>query len=190
FGSACAGYVCDRFGRRRAIIGSVLLFGIATASIGLSQNLLMLAALRFTAGLGIGGALPSASAITAELTPVKRRTLVITATLICVPLGGMVAGLFAGYVLSSFGWRSLFFIGGAMPAVFSAILFLLLPESPRFLVRRPARWPELARLLWRMSRAGADGTAFTDVAQQRLGRREGVSARFQPDRLPRTLAPL
>jgi len=187
-GAACAGYVCDRFGRRRAIIGSVLLFGVATACIGLSQNLAMIAAFRFLAGLGIGGALPSASAFTAEVTSAKRRTLAITATIVCVPLGGMVAGLYAGYVLAHFDWRTLFFIGGAMPAAFSAILFLSLPESPRFLVRRPARWPELAQLLRRMSRAADDDAVFSDVAEQRLERREGWAALFESDRIRDTLA--
>src|SRR5262245_62652531 len=38
-GAAVSGYVSDRFGRRSAIIGSVLLFGFATSSIGLAQNL-------------------------------------------------------------------------------------------------------------------------------------------------------
>src|SRR5689334_4874021 len=71
FGSALAGYVCDRFGRRIAIIGSVLLFGVATSCIGFAENLASIALFRFLAGLGIGGALPSASTIAAELTPMK-----------------------------------------------------------------------------------------------------------------------
>ena len=140
FGSALAGYVCDRFGRRPAIIGSVLLFGLATSCIGFSQNLASIALFRFLAGLGIGGALPSSSTIAAELTPVKRRTLAISATIVCVPLGGMLAGLYAGYILPAFDWRTLFWLGGAFPAVLSIVLMTLLPESPRFLVRRQERW--------------------------------------------------
>ena len=188
FGSALAGYVCDRFGRRPAIIGSVLLFGVATSCIGFSENLASIATFRFLAGLGIGGALPSASTISAELTPARRRTLAITATIVCVPLGGMLAGLYAGYILPQFGWRVLFWMGGALPAVLSIVLIALLPESPRFLVRWPQRWNELRRLLGRMSRPVDDGAVFIDAAEQKLERRAGVRALFQADRVRDTLA--
>jgi AAHS family 4-hydroxybenzoate transporter-like MFS transporter len=188
FGSALAGYVCDRFGRRPAIIGSVLLFGLATSCIGFSENLASIAAFRFLAGLGIGGALPSSSTISAELTPARRRTLAITATIVCVPLGGMLAGLYAGYILPQFGWRVLFWMGGALPAVLSIVLIALLPESPRFLVRWPRRWDELRGLLKRMARPVDDGTVFIDAAEQKLERRAGLRALFQADRVRDTLA--
>jgi AAHS family 4-hydroxybenzoate transporter-like MFS transporter len=188
FGSALAGYVCDRFGRRPAIIGSVLLFGLATTCIGFSQNLLSIAVFRFLAGLGIGGALPSSSTIAAELTPAKRRTLAITATIVCVPLGGMLAGLYAGYILPAFGWRMLFWLGGSLPVVLSIVLMVRLPESPRFLVRRRERWSELRFLLRRMSRPVDDGAAFIDAAEQKLEHRAGLSALFQADRVRDTLA--
>jgi AAHS family 4-hydroxybenzoate transporter-like MFS transporter len=188
FGSAIAGYVCDRFGRRPAIIGSVLLFGIATSCIGFSENLASIAAFRFLAGLGIGGALPSASTIAAELTPGRRRTLAITATIVCVPLGGMLAGLYAGYILPLLGWRVLFWLGGALPAMLSLVLIARLPESPRFLVRRQERWRDLRRLLKRMGRPTADGVMFTDAVEQQLERKAGLSALFQADRVRDTLA--
>ena len=188
FGSALAGYVCDRFGRRPAIIGSVLLFGLATSCIGFSENLAMIALFRFLAGLGIGGALPSASTIAAELTPMKRRTLAISATIVCVPMGGMLAGLYAGYILPAFGWRVLFFAGGALPAVLSIVLMMVLPESPRFLVRREERWGELRRLLGRMSRPVASDAVFIDAAEQKLERRKGLRALFQADRVRDTIA--
>ena len=56
-GSVLAGYFADRFGRRMALIGSLFLLGFATCAIGTSQNIPMIAALRFITGLGIGGML-------------------------------------------------------------------------------------------------------------------------------------
>jgi AAHS family 4-hydroxybenzoate transporter-like MFS transporter len=187
-GSAIAGYVCDRFGRRPAIIGSVLLFGVATSSIGFSENLATIALLRFLAGLGIGGALPTCTTLSAELTPVRRRTLAITGTIVCVPLGGMLAGLYAGYILPVFGWRVLFWLGGALPALVSIVLMVFLPESPRFLVRRQERWGELRGLLQRMSRPASGNAVFVDVAEQNLEHKAGVRALFQGDRVRDTLA--
>ena len=187
-GSACAGIVGDRFGRRAAILGSVLVFGLATCLIGLAPNLFAIGALRFLAGLGIGGALPTSTTMTAEFTPARRRTMMVTATIVCVPLGGMVAGLFAGAVLPGLGWRALFLVGGALPVLFFALLLALLPESPRYLARRPARWPDLVRLLGRMGRTVPPAAAFTDSADLAPSRRPDLGALFAEGRARDTVA--
>lgn len=177
-GSACAGLFADRFGRRMAVIASVFLFGAATCAIGLAPDVLSVAVLRFIAGLGIGGALPSSTTVTAEFTPARRRTLAVTATIVCVPLGGMLAGLFAAQVLPAFGWRALFFIGGTFPMALAVLLFFTLPESPRFLARHPARWGELGRLLARMGRPMARDVRYTDAAEQAAEKNAEKSAGF------------
>src|SRR4030095_14762044 len=74
------------------------------------------------------------------------------------------------------------------PAVLSLVLIAFLPESPRFLVRRPERWGELRRLLARMSRPLDARAAFVDAVEQRLEHRAGLSALFQGDRVRDTLA--
>jgi len=187
-GSACAGLFADRFGRRMAIIGSVFLFGVATCAIGLSPDVPTIAALRFVAGLGIGGALPSSTTMTAEFTPASRRTLAVTATIVCVPLGGMLAGFFSHAVLPAYGWRGLFFIGGALPLVLGFVLLATLPESPRFLARREKRWPELASLLTRLSRPTFANSMFSDESEQSAEQRVGFRALFADGRARDTLA--
>ncbi|WP_211460821.1 MFS transporter [Collimonas silvisoli] len=187
-GSACAGLFADRFGRRWAVIGSVSIFGAATCSIGLAPDVMTIAILRLIAGFGIGGALPSSTTMTAEFTPARRRTLAVTATIVCVPLGGMLAGLFSSAVLPLYGWRGLFFIGGALPLGLVVLLFFTLPESPRYLARRRHRWPELSQLLGRMSRPTAAGAVFTDLGEQKKEQRVGFSALFDEGRVRDTLA--
>ncbi|MBV8912362.1 MAG: MFS transporter [Acetobacteraceae bacterium] len=187
-GSAFAGLFADRFGRRWAVVGSVLLFGLATCCIGFSSNLWQIGVLRFIAGLGIGGALPSSTTVTAEFTPARSRTLAITATIVCVPLGGMLAGLFASVVLPNLGWRALFFLGGSLPIVLGLILLFVLPETPRFLVRRPARWADLSQLLGRMSRPTPADVVFTDLSEQKVEKREGFPALFERERARDTIA--
>jgi AAHS family 4-hydroxybenzoate transporter-like MFS transporter len=187
-GSAFAGWFADRFGRRLAVVGSVFLFGAATCAIGLAPDVLTIAMLRFLAGLGIGGALPTATTMTAEFTPARRRTLAVTATIVCVPLGGMLAGLFAGVVLPLYGWRGLFFIGGAIPMLAGMVLLLKLPESPRFLARHRERWAELGALLSRMQRPTTTQTIFTDLTEQAVEKRSGFGALFETGRVRDTLA--
>jgi MFS transporter, AAHS family, 4-hydroxybenzoate transporter len=187
-GSACAGLFADRFGRRMAVIASVFLFGAATCSIGFAPDVISIAALRFIAGLGIGGALPGSTTMTAEFTPARRRTLAVTATIVCYPLGGMIAGLFASAVLPAYGWRGLFWIGGLFPIAYSVLLFFVLPESPRFLARKPNRWPELSKLLSRMARPTAPTTTFVDATEQKAEQHAGFSALFETGRARDTLA--
>jgi AAHS family 4-hydroxybenzoate transporter-like MFS transporter len=187
-GSACAGLFADRFGRRMAVIASVFLFGAATCSIGFAPNVITIAALRFVAGLGIGGALPGSTTMTAEFTPARRRTFAVTATIVCYPLGGMIAGLFASAVLPAYGWRGLFWIGGLVPIAYSVLLFFALPESPRFLTRKPNRWPELSKLLSRMARATASETVFVDAAEQKAEQRAGFRSLFDTGRARDTIA--
>jgi AAHS family 4-hydroxybenzoate transporter-like MFS transporter len=167
-GSACAGVLADRIGRRWAIIGSVLLFGLATCAVILADSPSSVGWFRFFAGFGIGGALPVSTTLVAEFTPSRIRPLAVTATIVCVPLGGMFAGVFAAYILPNFGWRALFFVGGAIPLLLCLVLLFALPESPRFLVRRPERWDELSALLARIRRPAAPGSGFCDRTESHL----------------------
>ena len=158
-GSPFAGYCGDRFGRRTALIGCVALFGLATIATALVQGVGELAILRFLTGMGAGGALPNASALAAEFAPLRRRHAAVTLTIVCVPLGGMLGGIIASHVLPALGWRALYMIGGAMPLAFAIVLWLALPESPRFLARHPAGWQRLTKLLVRMGHVvGPDST--------------------------------
>jgi MFS transporter, AAHS family, 4-hydroxybenzoate transporter len=92
--------------------------------------------LRFLAGAGIGGAIPNAAAIAAEFTPLHRRAIVVTFTIVCVPLGGMFGGFAAAQILPALGWRALFAVGGIAPLALCVALYFLLPESPGFLSSR------------------------------------------------------
>ncbi len=180
-GSVAAGYIADRIGRRLLLVASVFLFGSATVLIGFSQDVGAITMIRFFAGLGIGAALPSASTMTAEYTPQRLRTLAVSGTIICYPLGGMLAGLFAGQVLPLAGWRPLFWIGGAIPMAYAVILFFTLGESPRYLARVQARWDELRAILARMAVEVPAGTGFHDGQQAEQGeQRASFSALFSP----------
>jgi AAHS family 4-hydroxybenzoate transporter-like MFS transporter len=181
-GTACAGLFADRFGRKFALIASIVVFGVATCAIGFSQNIWQVALIRFIAGLGVGGALPTATTVTAEFTPLRHRTLAITATIVCVPFGGMLAGFVAGHVIPLYGWRGLFWIGGAIPLILPLILIVKLPESPRFLAHNSNRWAELRTLLGRMSRPVPNDISFFDSREQAVAGNGGVKALFQQGR--------
>jgi AAHS family 4-hydroxybenzoate transporter-like MFS transporter len=161
-GGATGGSAGDHLGRRAALVMSVVTFAVATSAIALVGGVGALAACRFIAGLGLGAALPNATALAAEYVPARQRSMAVTITIVCVPLGGTLAGLFAVPLLTTVGWRGLFLIGGLIPLAFAAGAAFMLAESPRYLARHPPRWPELARLLRRMGHDVALDSAFQE----------------------------
>ena len=95
FGSAIFGWVGDRYGRKPALIGANLLFGIFTFIAAYSTDLTQLFWLRLIAGLGIGGVIPNSGG---DLHRVRRRAIFQRGTLPivavgCVPLGGALGGV-------------------------------------------------------------------------------------------------
>ena len=163
-GGALSGLAGDRFGRKTALAGSVAGFGLFTLAVAFVESLPVLGVLRFLAGLGLGGAIPNAAALASEFVPKRHRPFAVTLTIVCVPIGGVLAGLLAARVLPEFGWRALFIAGGVAPILVAIALLWLLPESPRYLARHPDRWPQLARVLGRMGHALPAAPAFTEAS--------------------------
>jgi AAHS family 4-hydroxybenzoate transporter-like MFS transporter len=185
-GGAIAGVVGDRLGRRVALLGSVFVFGILTTSIRFVDDLQTLGVLRFFAGLGLGGAMPNAAALAAEYVPRRQRPFAVTLTIVCVPLGGALAGFVGARILPELGWRALFLVGGLMPLALGLVLIWALPESPRFLARHRHRWPELARLLRRMGHEVPEGSEFSDSTE--AARSASLRELFVPEFRRDTLA--
>jgi AAHS family 4-hydroxybenzoate transporter-like MFS transporter len=60
------------------------------------------------------------------------RPVAVTITIVCVPLGGTLAGVLGIQALPSVGWRALFVAGGVAPLAAAVAMRWLLPESPQF----------------------------------------------------------
>jgi AAHS family 4-hydroxybenzoate transporter-like MFS transporter len=131
-GGAAGGFFGDRLGRRSALLGSVGVFGVMTMLGASATTPASLAILRLLAGLGLGGAMPNAAALSAEYVPARVRAIAVTLTIVCVPLGAALAGAVAIRVLPVYGWPMLFIGGGVVPIAVAAVLAFLLPESPAF----------------------------------------------------------
>ena len=149
-GGAIGGVLGDRIGRRTALFCSVLSFAAFTLAIATVNGVPMLGLFRFLSGLGLGGAMPNAAALASEYVPRRQRAFAVTLTIVCFPLGGTLAALLSAQVLPTYGWRTLFIVGGLLPIALAMVLFPLLPESPKFLATRPDRWAELIRMLRRL----------------------------------------
>ena len=166
-GGLFGGIVGDRWGRRPALLGSVIIFGAFTAALALINSVGALAVVRFLAGVGLGGAMPNAATLASEYVPARNRPLAVTLTIVSIPLGGALAGELAARVIPTFGWRVLFAGGGLVSLMVGAMLWWLLPESPSFLARHRARWPQLVRVLRRAGHEISDDAVFVVREQSR-----------------------
>jgi MFS transporter, AAHS family, 4-hydroxybenzoate transporter len=133
-GAFVFGPLSDRFGRKKLLLTTTLLFALMSILAGFSQTISQLTVLRFLTGLGLGGALPNAITLCSEYSPDQRRASLV-ALMVCGFTVGMAAsGMIATAVIPWFGWQSVLFIGGAAPLLLLPALALLLHESPHFMV--------------------------------------------------------
>ena len=147
FGSALFGWVGDRFGRKTALIGSNLLFGVFTLAAAYSANLDQMFWLRLLAGLGIGGVIPNVVAINAESAPRKLRATLAIIAVGCVPLGGAIPGIVAATLVPQYGWQILFLIGGIAPIVIAIAAMFGLPESIKYMALHESQRAKMERLV-------------------------------------------
>jgi AAHS family 4-hydroxybenzoate transporter-like MFS transporter len=150
-GAFIAGPLADRFGRKTILLLSVLFFGGWSLAACASQDVLSLTAMRFLTGLGLGGAMPNAITLTSEYCPQRRRSLMVTTMFCGFTLGSALGGVVAAQMVPAFGWRSVLFLGGVLPLLCLPLLFVLLPESVRFLVQRSAPATRISAILQRIS---------------------------------------
>ena len=135
-GSLWLGGVADRFGRRSTTLGClvVMTFGMFMATTVTSVT--ELAVYRVLTGLGIGGLLAAINAIAAEFSSSKRRDLSVTIMSIGYPVGAVLGGVIVQQLLKGHDWRSVFYFGAGITAIFIPLVLLFVPESVYWLVRK------------------------------------------------------
>jgi AAHS family 4-hydroxybenzoate transporter-like MFS transporter len=135
-GSFAVGALADRLGRRRLLIGAVFVFGLFTLATAFVHSFRGLILMRLLAGFGLGGAPPCFLALAADYTPQRIRRSVTSLLWAGFPLGVAFGGVLSSAILRHFDWRTLFYVGGAIPIALLGFLIPYLPESVRFLFRR------------------------------------------------------
>lgn len=149
-GSLLFSMLADRIGRRPVLIGAAVLFSGFTLITARVSSINELLALRFLAGLGLGGIMPNAVALVGEYSPSKWRPTLIMNVGNGLTAGAAVGGFVAAWLIPNFGWRSVFAFGGAIPLVVAVVMFFLLPESATFLAVRGKKLDGVSRWLKRI----------------------------------------
>ena len=131
-GAAIGGRMSDRFGRKMALLVSIILFGMLSLATGLASDLPSLLTARFLTGVGLGGALPNLIALVAESVPLEKRGVTVGLMYSSLPFGGAVVSLVSMFGLGGgpgTDWQLVFLIGGLAPLLVVPMVIKFMPQG-------------------------------------------------------------
>lgn len=137
-GGIFAGTISKLYGRKPVFIGCLTLFALCMVVTALSPTPLWFGVSRFVAGLGLGGIIPVAAALTVEYSPSSRKSFNYGLMYSGYSMGILAAALCSKTFLADYGWRPMVLLGAA-PVLAVPFFIFLLPESVESLLLRGKR---------------------------------------------------
>jgi MFS transporter, AAHS family, 4-hydroxybenzoate transporter len=128
--------LADRYGRRSIILVSTVIFGVFTLASAFATGLSQLLLLRLLTGVGLGGALVNAIALTSEYSSARHRVSMVMIVTLGMSVGSIAGGVLVAALAPRFGWQFIFLAAGVLALALLPVLFFFLPESERFLTLR------------------------------------------------------
>lgn len=136
-GNAMAGLLSDRFGRRKVLLCTALLFVLSALLAATASTFTAFVLARIVGGLAVGAAILIAPVYIAEIAPAGRRGRLVSLNQLMIVIG-ISASFFSNYFLLGIGdhnWRWMLGVQ-IVPAGLYFLLLLLVPESPRWLLMK------------------------------------------------------
>ncbi|MFD1670659.1 MFS transporter [Agrilactobacillus yilanensis] len=162
-GSIAAGIIGDFYGRKKAYQINLLLFGLFTLIGGFMPTMPLLIITRFIAACGLGAEIVTGYALVNEFAPVKTRGRWCGACAVIANMGAPLALLAATLMIPNLGWRSMFFLIGAL-ALLLWVLRRHFPESPRWLITQK-RFTEAEKIITELEANGSYDAADFELTQ-------------------------
>jgi MFS transporter, SHS family, lactate transporter len=141
-GAFIFGLLADRYGRRIPLMIDVVFYSIIEIASGLAPNYVSFLILRAFFGIGMGGEWGVGASLAMEAVPSRRRGVLSGILQEGYMVGYFMASLSYLFVLPRFGWRAMFFIGGA-PAILALFIRRNVKESEVWERSRRKNWSEL-----------------------------------------------
>lgn len=183
FGAAVAGWFSDRFGRKRVLLASAVLFFVSALWCGVAGSAGELVWARWIGGVGVGIASMLSPMYIAEVSPPRSRGRLVALQQLAIVVGILVAFLSNSLLLATempdaSKWRWMLGVE-AIPAAAFFLLLLPIPESPRWLVQRGRR-DRAARVLEKVA-GPAEAEAELAAIETAIAAESGtVSELFRP----------
>jgi MFS family permease len=134
-GGVCAGALCDHVGRHPVLVLSLAANVVAGLATAIAPNAMVLTFIRFLAGVAIGSTEPATFTLITEMSPPARRGLLVTFVASFWMVGNLhiaVAGLVV-FQWFQWSWRIYCILCAIINVVALLMVWLFVPESPRFL---------------------------------------------------------
>jgi AAHS family 4-hydroxybenzoate transporter-like MFS transporter len=155
-GATSIGVLSDRFGRKLMLLISLSIAGALTLSSAWAHDPIQLMVLRGCAGFGLGGAIPTMAALTAERVHREARNGAVTRMFLGYPIGAIIGGAITASVMMRTGWRWVFIGGGICALLMLLPVVFGIPADLPAAARGGTRFHPLTRLV-------ADGRGTTTV---------------------------
>lgn len=137
-GALAFGFAADRWGRRPALMASILFYATMELSSAFAPSLGWLLATRALFGIGMGGEWGVGASLAMESMPAQARGILSGVLQQGYPVGYLLAALAYKIVFPHFGWRGMFVVG-FMPALLVFLILSGVQESPAWLARKTER---------------------------------------------------
>jgi MFS transporter, SHS family, lactate transporter len=134
-GAFIFGRIADRYGRRPALMASVLLYSAMELATAFASSLTTFIALRALYGVAMGGEWGVGASLAFESVPTRSRGLVSGILQTGYPCGYLLAAVVFGLLFPHIGWRGMFIVGAA-PALLVLFIFSKVPESQTWIAGR------------------------------------------------------
>jgi len=132
-GALFVGTISDYIGRRQTMLWTVISFSILTLLCAFAPNPWIFGLLRFLAGLGLGGVLPTALALVNEYATRGRGGAATTNMMTGYHVGAVLTALLGIIIIEPLGWHWMFVVGALPALVLVPVMWRYLPESAAFL---------------------------------------------------------
>ena len=127
-GALVFGLLADRYGRRKPLMWNVVFFSVVELLCGFAPTYTVFLVLRALYGIGMGGEWGVGASLALENTPTRWRGILSGVLQSGYSMGYLLAAVAARFLLPAFGWRAMFWIGGA-PALLALYIRSKVKES-------------------------------------------------------------
>ncbi len=148
-GALIFGLMTDRYGRRIPLMTNVVFFSLVELACGFSPNFTFFLVMRALYGIGMGGEWGIGASLAMESVPPRWRGILSGILQSGYSTGYILAAILARFVLPTWGWRPMFWLGG-LPALLAFYISARVPESEA----------------WKQHRAPSTGAVLRIVATQ------------------------
>jgi len=170
-GAVAAGALSDRFGRKKVLILSAIMFLVSALGTALPRTLTTFIIFRIIGGVGVGAASMSSPMYIAEISPARIRGRMVSVNQFAI-VTGMLVVYFVNYFIAlqgdelwnqQAGWRWMFG-SESVPALMLLVLLFFVPESPRWLTKQ-GRSAEALDILARVDGASYAQTELAEIRE-------------------------